>query len=410
MLFVGDDWAEDHHDVYLMDEAGTQVAARRLPEGLAGVGQLHDLVAGHADDPGQVVVGIEKDHGLWVGALVASGYQVYAINPMAVARYRDRHRVSGAKSDAADAKLLADLVRTDRHNHRPLDGDSDDAEAIKVLARAHQNLIWLRARQVATLRAGLLEYYPAALLAFPNLGDRDRDRDALAVLGRAPTPGQGARLSLSKIGAALKAGGRKRNIKEKAQEIQAVLRAQQLAAPAAVTAAYGAATRATVNILLELTDQIGAVETELAQHFRAHPDADIYLSLPGLGVILSARVLGEFGDDPNRFTTAKCRKNYAGTSPLTVASGRKHAVLARNVRNQRLYDALDRWAFATLKCSPGARAFYDQHRAAGDTHHQALRALANRLVGILHGCLRHHTLYNEDTAWAHRTPAPAAAA
>jgi Transposase/Transposase IS116/IS110/IS902 family len=410
MLFVGDDWAEDHHDVYLMDEAGTQVAARRLPEGLAGVGQLHDLVAGHADDPGQVVVGIEKDHGLWVGALVASGYQVYAINPMAVARYRDRHRVSGAKSDAADAKLLADLVRTDRHNHRPLDGDSDDAEAIKVLARAHQNLIWLRARQVATLRAGLLEYYPAALQAFPNLGDRDRDRDALAVLGRAPTPDQGARLSLSKIGAALKAGGRKRNIEEKAQEIQAVLRAQQLAAPAAVTAAYGAATRATVNILLELTDQISAVETELAQHFRAHPDADIYLSLPGLGVILSARVLGEFGDDPNRFTTAKCRKNYAGTSPLTVASGRKHAVLARHVRNQRLYDALDRWAFATLKCSPGARAFYDQHRAAGDTHHQALRALANRLVGILHGCLRHHTLYHEDTAWAHRTPAPAAAA
>jgi hypothetical protein len=393
-----------------MDEAGTQVAARRLPEGLAGVGQLHDLVAGHADDPGQVVVGIEKDHGLWVGALVASGYQVYAINPMAVARYRDRHRVSGAKSDAADAKLLADLVRTDRHNHRPLDGDSDDAEAIKVLARAHQNLIWLRARQVATLRAGLLEYYPAALQAFPNLGDRDRDRDALAVLGRAPTPDQGARLSLSKIGAALKAGGRKRNIEEKAQEIQAVLRAQQLAAPAAVTAAYGAATRATVNILLELTDQISAVETELAQHFRAHPDADIYLSLPGLGVILSARVLGEFGDDPNRFTTAKCRKNYAGTSPLTVASGRKHAVLARHVRNQRLYDALDRWAFATLKCSPGARAFYDQHRAAGDTHHQALRALANRLVGILHGCLRHHTLYHEDTAWAHRTPAPAAAA
>jgi transposase/transposase IS116/IS110/IS902 family protein len=410
MLFVGDDWAEDHHDVYLMDEAGTQVAARRLPEGLAGVGQLHDLVAGHADDPGQVVVGIEKDHGLWVGALVASGYQVYAINPMAVARYRDRHRVSGAKSDAADAKLLADLVRTDRHNHRPLDGDSAQAEAIKVLARAHQNLIWTRARQVATLRAGLLEYYPAALAAFPNLGDRDRDRDALAVLGRAPTPGQGARLSLSKIGAALKAGGRKRNIEEKAQEIQAILRSEQLGAPEAVTTAYGAITRATVNILLELTEQISELETELAQHFRTHPDADIYLSQPGFGVILSARVLGEFGDDPNRFTTAKCRKNYAGTSPLTIASGRKHAVLARHVRNPRLYDALDRWAFATLKCSPGARAFYDQHRAAGDTHHQALRALANRLVGILHGCLRHHIHYSEDTAWAHRTPANAAAA
>jgi hypothetical protein len=306
--------------------------------------------------------------------------------------------------------LLADLVRTDRHNHRPLEGDSPEAEAVKVLARAHQSLIWTRARQVAALRASLLEYYPAALEAFTNLGDRDRDRDVLAVLGRAPTPDQGARLSLSKIAAALKAGGRKRNIDERAGEIYAILRSEQLRAPAAVAAAYGATTRATVNILLELTNQISELETELTQHFRTHPDADIYLSQPGIGVILGARVLGEFGDDPNRYTTAKCRKNYAGTSPLTVASGRKHAVMARHVRNPRLYDGLDRWAFATLKCSPGARSFYDQHRAAGDTHHQALRALANRLVGILHGCLRHHALYNEDTAWAHRTPAPAAAA
>jgi transposase len=410
MLFVGDDWAEDHHDVYLMDEAGARLETRRLPEGLAGIGQFHEMVAAHADEPGRVVVGIEKDHGLWVGALIAAGYQVYAINPMAVARYRDRHRVSGAKSDAADAKLLADLVRTDRHNHRPVDGDSAQAEAIKVLARAHQNLIWTRARQVGSLRAGLLEYYPAALQAFNNLGDRDRDRDALAVLGRAPTPGEGARLSLSKIAAALKAGGRKRYIDERAREIQELLRSDQLAAPEAVTAAYGATTRATVNILLELTTQIDAVETELARHFRTHPDADVYLSQPGIGVILGARVLGEFGDDPKRFTDAKCRKNYAGTSPITIASGRKHSVMARHVRNDRLYDALDRWAFATLKCSPGARMFYDQHRAAGDTHHQALRALANRLVGILHGCLRHHTPYNENTAWAHRTTPTATAA
>ncbi|MGC1781078.1 MAG: IS110 family transposase [Acidobacteriaceae bacterium] len=407
MLFIGDDWAQDHHDVYVMDEAGAQLAARRLPEGLIGIGQLHDLIARHAEDPSEVIVGIEKDHGLWVGALAASGYRVYAINPMAVARYRDRHRVSGAKSDGADAKLLADLVRTDRHNHRPLEGDSAQAEAIKVLARAHQNLIWTRARQISALRAGLLEYYPAALQAFPHLGERDRDRDALAVLGRAPTPDQGARLSLSKVAAALKAGGRQRGVDERAREIQALLGSQQLQAPKAVTAAYGAATSATVNIVVALTNQIGAVETQLAQHFRTHPDADIYLSLPGLGVILGARVLGEFGDDPNRFTDAKCRKNYAATSPVTVASGRKHAVMARHVRNQRLYDAVDRWAFATLKCSPGSRAFYDQHRAAGDTHHQALRALANRLVGILHGCLRHHTLYNEHTAWAHRTPTAA---
>ena len=119
---------------------------------------------------------------------------------------------------------------------------------------------------------------------------------------------------------------------------------------------------------------------------------------------LGARVLGEFGDDPNRYATAKCRKNYSGMSPITRASGKHHVVLARYARNRRLADACYQWAFATLTASPGARAFYDQRRAAGDTHHRALRALANRLVGILHGCLRHHTLYDEHTAWG--TPPP----
>ena len=119
-------------------------------------------------------------------------------------------------------------------------------------------------------------------------------------------------------------------------------------------------------------------------------------------MILGARVLGEFGDDPNRYADAKSRKNYAGTSPITKASGTRRVVLARYARNRRLADACQLWAFASLTASPGARAFYDQRRAAGDTHNRALRALANRLVGILHGCLRYDVIYDEDTAWAHR--------
>jgi hypothetical protein len=224
----------------------------------------------------------------------------------------------------------------------------------------------------------------------------------LGVLDRAPTPEQGAHLSLTAIQSALKRGGRQRNIAARAREIQTALRSEQLDAPATVTAAFGATTRAAVGIIAELNRQISDLEAELATHFEKHPDADIYLSQPGLGVILGARVLGEFGDDPNRYTSAKSRKNYAGTSPLTVASGKKRAVLARHVRNRRLYDAIDHWALCALNNSPGARAFYDQHRAAGDVHHQALRALGNRLVGILHGCLAHHAAYNETIAWAHR--------
>ena len=401
MVFVGDDWAEDHHDVYVMDDAGARLASRRLPEGLTGIRQFHELIAQHAEEPNQVLIGIETDRGLWVGALTAAGYQVYAINPLAVARYRDRHHVSGAKSDATDAKLLADLVRTDRHNHRPVSGDSSDAEAIKVLARAHQNLIWARTRHTNGLRSALREYYPAALEAFDDLAHGD----ALGVLDRAPTPEQGAHLRLTAIHSALKRGGRQRNVDARAREIRAALRSEQLAAPAAVAAAFAATTRATVGVIGELNRQIADLETSLAEHFEIHPDADIYRSLPGLGVVLGARVLGEFGDDPNRFTDAKSRKNYAGTSPLTVASGKKRAVLARHVRNRRLYDAIDQWAFCALTSSPGARAFYDTHRAANDTHHQALRALGNRLVGIMHGCLRHHEPYDEHTAWAHRQTA-----
>ncbi|MGW5113786.1 IS110 family transposase [Nocardia sp. NPDC004123] len=404
MIFVGDDWTEDHHDVHIMDEDGARLASRRLPEGLVGISMLHDLVARHAHDPQDVVIGIETDRGLWVEALAAAGYRIYAINPLAAARYRDRHHVSGAKSDAADAKLLADLVRTDRHNHRPIAGDSSEAEAIKVLARGHQNLIWARTRHTNTLRSTLREYYPAALEAFDDLADHD----ALAVLGHVPSPAQGAALTLPMIGSTLKHGGRQRNIDSHARRIQTALRREHLTADGTITTAFAALTRATIDVIVEINTQIAALETTLRTHFDRHHDAEIYRSLPGLGTVLASRILGEFGDDPDRYRTSKARKNYAGTSPRTIASDRKRTVLARHVRNKRLYDAIDQWAFCAISHSPGARTYYDHHRAAGDLHNQALRALGNRLVGILHGCLHHHAHYYEHIAWAHRQSATAA--
>ena len=207
MVFLGVDWAEEHHDAWLENEQGEMLGKARIGNDVGGVRQLHELVAEHADDPGQVVVGIETDRGLLVAALVGAGYQIYAVNPLSVSRYRDRHRTSGAKSDRADAKLLADLVRTDRHNHRPLAGDSDLSEAIKVLAREHQDLVWTRKRFINRLRSALREFYPAALEAFEtDLGGLD----ALAVLERAPTPWQGRQLSQAKIVSALRKAGRQR--------------------------------------------------------------------------------------------------------------------------------------------------------------------------------------------------------
>ena len=398
-LYVGDDWAEDHHDVHLMNEAGERLAARRLPEGVEGVTALHELVAQHAAGPGEVVIGIETDRGPWVSALIAAGYRVYAINPRSVARYRERHHTGGAKSDAGDAKVLADLVRTDRHNHRPVAGDSGEAGAVRILARAHQQLIWDRARQTNRLRNALREYFPGALEAFPELAHGD----AVGVLARAPGPREAARLTVAQIRGALRSGGRQRNLERRAAEVRAALRSPQLEAPAAVSRAFSATTKAAVAQIVAINEQIAELEAELATHFEQHPDAGIYRSLPGLGVVLGARVLGEFGDDPERYESAKSRRNYAGTSPLTVTSGRKRTVRARFIRNRRLYDAADQWALCSLQASPGCSDFYDRRRAAGDLHHQALRALADRLVGYLHGCLKRRLPYDETTAWGHRS-------
>jgi transposase len=398
-VFVGHDWAEAHHDVHVEDAAGRRLAAARLPEGIEGVRRFHELVAAHADEPGDVTVATETDRGLFVGSLVAAGYRMLAVNPLSTSRYRERHSTSGAKSDPGDARVLAELARLDGHNHRPLAGDSDLADAVKVLARAHHSMIWSRQRQANQLRSTLREFYPAALEAFDDLASGD----ALAVLAIASTPALGRGLSRSKIASALRRGGRQRRVEERAIEIQTVLRSDQLEAPPVVADAMGASVTALVAVITELVAQTRQLEQELGDRFDQHPDAKIIRSLPGLGMILGARALGEFGDDPNRYTDAKSRKNYAATSPITKASGKQRVVLARYARNRRLADACRLWAFAALGASPGARAFYDQRRANGDTHNRALRALANRLVGILHGCLKHQTLYDEHTAWGHRT-------
>jgi len=408
LLFVGDDWAEDHHDVEVMDATGRRLAKARLPEGVAGIARLHAMIgaqlADDADDGvGQVKIGIETDRGPWVQALIAAGYTVYAVNPLQASRYRERLGVSGAKSDPGDAHMLADMVRTDSHQLRPVAGDTAEAEAVKVVTRMHKTLIWERTRAGQRLRHALREYFPAALEAFEDLDATD----TLELLAKAPDPASAARLSTAQISAALKRA-RRRDIPGKTTAIQAALRAQHLGQPAVVSAAYAVSVRALLAVLGTLNEQVKVLQGQVEAYFGRHPDAEIVLSQPGLGPVLGARVLAEFGDDHNRYASAKARKNYAATSPITRASGKKKVVAARFVHNDRLIDALMTQAFTSLNNSPGARAYYDQQRARGANYNAALRQLANRLVGILHGCLKTRTPYNEATAWSHHLTEAAA--
>jgi hypothetical protein len=402
MIFVGVDWAEAHHDVCVLDAEGSVLGRRRIPDSLVGASELHALLADHLgddDDAQSVIVGIEKDRGLIVTALVAANYQVFAINPLAASRYRERHHVSGAKSDPGDAKVLADLVRTDRHNHRAVAGDSALSDAIKLLARTHQNTIWNRQRQVNSLRSALKDYYPGALEAF---GTDLSGPDAVAILALAPTPALGRTLSRAKITSALRRAGRQRRLDERTERIHEVLHRDQLRQPTTLENAYGVTTEAAISNIAQLNVSLTKLEASLSEHFKQHPSAKVILSLPGMGTVLGARVLGEFGDDPNRYRDAKSRKNYAGTSPVTKASGKSRVVLARHSRNKRLGSALDQWAFSSLLPSPGARHYYDDLKARDKHHRKAIRQLANKWVGILHACLENDCPYDENIAWKTR--------
>jgi Transposase len=295
MLFVGDDWAEDHHDIEVQDEQGRRLARARLPEGIAGLARLHELIAEHLTeddvDPEtgfvaqSVYVGIETDRGTWVSALVAAGYQVFPLNPVQVARYRERHGSSGAKSDRGDAHVLAEIVRLDRAHHRPIAGDSPEVEGLKLVARSHQAFIWDRTRHFQRLRSALREFFPAALEAFSDL----MAPEALELLERAPDPDRAARLSRSKITAAL-SRARRRDPEARAEAIQAVLRAPAVRQAPPIEAAYAVIVVSAVRLIAQLNTQITELQAVVAEGFGRHPDADIVTSLPGLGPILGARV------------------------------------------------------------------------------------------------------------------------
>lgn len=395
----GIDWSERHHDVAIIDEQARVVGRARVSDDAAGFTQLLELLAEHGEGEAcSIEIAIESDKGLFVAALVAAGSTVFPINPRAAARYRERYGQAGGKSDPGDAVLLANILRTDRHVHRPLPTDSELARAIKACARQHQEAIWARQQTMNRLRSLLRDYYPQALQAFPNLAHRA----AASVLRAAPTPQAAQRLTPSRVVTLLKKAGR-RNDEGLAEKISTALRASALRQPTPVENAFGVAAVGLIDVITAMSNAIAALEAELATVFNRHQQAAVITSLPGLGPVLGARVLGELGDDPHRFTGTAGLRSFAGTAPITRASGRSRVVTSRRICNRRLGDACHWWAFAALTKSAGARAHYDRRRAAGDTHNAALRNLANKLIAKLWHCLQNNTPYDEATAWSNQT-------
>ncbi|MFI0765659.1 IS110 family transposase [Streptomyces sp. NPDC021218] len=398
MIYCGIDWAEKTHDVALVDESGQLMAKRHITDDAAGYQLLLELLAECGDsEENPIPVAIETSRGLLVAVLRAGKRKVYAINPMAAARYRDRHSVSRKKSDPGDALVLANILRTDMHAHRPLPNDSDLSRAIAVLARAQQDSLWNRQQLANQLRSLLREYYPAALDAFATWANGLCRPEARELLKAAPTPTRAARLTRTQLQAALRRAGRKRGIEAEADRLRDVFRSEWAHQPPLVEDALG---KQMLALLVQLeaactaADQLAEAVEEI---FPQHPDAGILLSFPGLGIQLAARVLAEIGDDRTRFADARGLKAYAGASPVTRASGKKSSITRRWVKNDRLNHAGYLWAFSALRHSPGAGAHYRRRREVGDWHAAAQRNLFNRMIGQLYHCLQHRELFDEHT-------------
>jgi transposase len=399
-VFCGIDWAEDHHDIALVNRDGQLLARRRISDDAAGLAALTGLLAEHGDSAGDPIpVAIETPRGLLTACLRATGRPVYPINPMAVARYRDRHSIAGRKSDHGDAVVLANILRTDAHAHRPLPADTELAQAIAVLARAQQDAVWARTTCHHKLRSHLREYYPAFLAAYDGAKDGINRPDARTILAAAPAPAAAARLTLTQLRALLKRAGRQRGIDAEAARLREAFRAPQMRQLPLVEQAMG---RQALALLHQLDAACQAAD-DLAQaaieSFNQHPDAGIITSFPGLGPLTGARVLAETGDDRSRFADAKGLKAYAGAAPITRASGKTRSVTFRRVKNNRLAAAGYLWAFSALTASPGARDHYDRRKNDGDRHAAAQRNLFGRLLGCLHHCLATGQHYDEATAF-----------
>ena len=403
-MFCGIDWSERHHDVAVVDDTGSLVAKARISDDPQGWRKLLHLLAEAGDRAeAPIPVAIETPRGLLVSCLRGSGRPVYAINPLAVARYRERHVVSRAKSDHADAMTLANILRTDAKAHRQLPADTPLVQAIAVLARAHQDAVWNRTQLSNQLRSLLREFFPAGVEAFQLKNVGLTSPEARSILTAAPTPSAAAELSTEQLAQLLRAAGRTRNIATWARRLREVFGREQLRQLPQVEQALGQAAAA---LMQQLDATCRAAETlaeAVTDAFTKHPDFKVLISFPGLGPLTGSRVLAEIGDDRTRFQDARALKAYAGAAPVTRASGKSHHVQHRRIKNQRLAATGYVWAFAAL-ASAGARAHYDRRKTTGDHHNAALRNLFNRLLGQLHHCLHTGQTYQESRAFPPAQP------
>ncbi|MBC7338767.1 MAG: IS110 family transposase [Firmicutes bacterium] len=406
MLYVGIDWAEKAHRVCIRDDERIH-AEIEVPNSAVGAADLLAKIAAIEPDKRNVLFAIEANHGPFIDAILDAGYTIYPLNPKAVERYRDRFRLARAKTDWIDARVLADILRTDRQAHQPLKPDSEETTMLRLLTRDCAELEKTQTMLRNQLRSALLCYFPLATELFSDLASPT----ALAFLKAYPTHQEARRATPEALEALLRAQRYPRAAK-KARELYQALQQAPFAVRPAMSAAKQMLVATLVAQLEVLNAQISSYRKEIDALMQEHPDSAIFTSLPGAGTRLAARMLGELGDDRNRYPGVRVAQARAGTAPVTRQSGKSRVVVFRRACVKPFRETMQLFAFCSTRWCSWARDYYLQKRAAGKKHSEAIRALANVWLKIIFAMWKNRTPYDEArlmaarlTAAQHRTPA-----
>jgi transposase len=385
MWYVGLDWADTHHDVEVLDEAGKRVGARRFAHSHKGLNELKAFLLGIAASPENLACIVETNHGLLITFLLAAGIPVYPVNPKTANQLR---KAAGAKTDQIDAHLLAKIGRLDLAELRRLEPDSPTVQELKTLTRDQDALIQTHTRLVKQLTACLKEYYPAALHLFAKL----QQRSALVFLQAYPTPQAAQAATLEEITATLRTG-KHTNPTRAASKIFDEVHCPQLVAKEVIVRAKQRLMLSLVKQLLVVIEDIATYDKEISTLFLTHKDQEIWSSLPRAGKRLAPRLLAEWGDDRTRYADATSVQSLAGTAPVPFQSGNYAKAHKRFACLKPLRNALYQFAWQSTRQEAWALDYYRRKRAEGKSHSMAVRALANIWVRIIYRMWQNKTCY-----------------
>jgi transposase len=389
MWYVGVDWADTHHDVVVLDEAGRRVGSRRFAHSHEGLHELQAFLLGIAASPEELACIVETSHGLLIACLLEARIPVYPVNPKTANQLR---KAAGAKTDQLDAYLLAKTGRFDLADLRRLAPDSDTVQELKTLTRDQDALIQMQTRLVNQLTACLKDYYPAALHLFAKL----QQRSTLVFLQAYPTPQAAQAASLDELTATLRAG-KHTNPRRAAPKIFEELHRPQLVASEVIVRAKSRLMLSLVKQLLVVIEEIASYDKAIRPLFLRHDDQELWRSLPGAGKRLAPRLLAEWGDDRTRYADANSVQTLAGTAPVPFQSGNYAKAHKRFACLKPLRNALYQFAWQSTQQEAWALAYYQRKRAEGKTHSMALRALANVWVRIIYAMWVTKTSYQTAT-------------